>query len=89
MLASDFRRDDCVVGGRRKSYATLRREWRCGDCGGRIVSRWNPQLDYYVACGRCGSFEFIHENELVRQQAEAQEVLSGLPPGLAEVLKGA
>jgi len=89
MLASDFTRDDCLVGSNRRTYATLRREWRCADCGGRIVTKWLPGIEYHATCGRCGSFDFIHENELMRQQAEAQEVLAGLPPELAEVLKGA
>ena len=86
--ASDFQRDDCLVGNKRRTYATLQREWRCEECSGRIVGAWRNDLGWHVVCGRCGSFLFSHENELLRQLAEAREVLAGLPPELAEMLKG-
>lgn len=87
MIAWAFTRDSCIVGNnnRRVSYSTLQREWRCADCGGRIVVRYGED-GYYAACGRCGRFDFVHEAELERQQAEAAEVLDGLPPELAEAL---
>jgi len=91
--ASDFQRDDCLVGDKRRTYAALLREWRCEDCGGRLVRQFGEfisgHVGYYVTCGRCTGQNFIHENELLRQQAEAREVLAGLPPELAEMLKGA
>lgn len=87
MIATDFTHDDCLVGGKRRSYATLQREWRCNECGGRIGVQW-AEDGYYAACGRCKSRDFIHEYELERQQSEAAEVLAGLPADLAERLKG-
>jgi len=86
MQATRFDRYGCNVGDKRLTYDTLKRDWRCAKCGGRIVRHWKPQLDYYAACGRCASWDFIHENELMRQQAEAQEVLAGLPAELAAAL---
>ena len=86
MIASDFRHDDCLVGKRRRTYATLQREYRCADCGGRIVVRFDDVAGWHPECGRCGRFDFVHEAELERQQAEAAEVLAGLPDGLVATL---
>jgi len=92
MLASDFTRDDCLVGKRRISYATLSREWRCGDCGGRLTSYYagdpfNYDANAWAArCILCHGVDFIHERALARQRAEAIEVLAGLPPELAATL---
>jgi hypothetical protein len=36
----------------------------------------------------CGSLDFIHEMALARQEAEADEVLCGLPPELAQQIDG-
>jgi len=85
MLATDFARDDCLVGTKRRTYATLKREWCCGDCGGRIIGKWISGA-WGVACGRCGGLDFIHEAQMDRQRAEAREVLAGLPAELAEAL---
>ena len=88
MIATDFTRHDCLVGRKRRTYDTLRRDWRCADCGGRIGVKWSED-GYYAACGRCNSRNFVHEAELDRQEAEAAEVLAGLPAELAEaILKG-
>lgn len=86
MIAGDFTRSDCLVGRKRRTYATLQREYRCADCGGRIVVRYDDVLGWHPECGRCGRFDFVHEAELERQQAEAAEVLDGLPAGLVATL---
>ena len=93
MKATDFTRDDCVLGNNRVSYATLKREYRCSACGGRIIVVWVPLDDlagegWYVRCGRCNEYDFIHENEFRREQTDAREVLDDLPPDLAAALKG-
>jgi len=85
VIATDFTRDDCLVGTKRRTYATLKREWCCADCGGRIIGKWHDG-DWRVACGRCGGLDFIHEAQMDRQRVEAREVLAGLPAELAEAL---
>ena len=86
MMATNFTHDDCLVGRKRRSYAALQREYCCAECGGRIVVRFDDVAGWHPECGRCGRFDFIHECELERQQAEAQEVLDGLPAGLVATL---
>jgi len=87
-IACDFTRDDCELGKRRVTYAELEREYRCGDCGGRLVMRWSLDYDecWHVECLRCKSHDFIHENEQARQEWEAREVLDGLPGELVEAM---
>jgi len=92
MRASDFSRDDCLVGKRRRSYDKLEREYVCADCGGRLGSYYAGGEDYdgecwAIHCGRCHSTRFIHERKQARQRADAAEVLDGLPPELAAQLK--
>jgi len=74
------------VGRRRIAYAELTREWRCNECGGRLVEKWH-EGGWRVQCGRCGAIDFIHEAQYKRQQYEAREVLDGLPPEIAATLK--
>lgn len=81
MEATDFTRDDCQVGNRRRTYNTLKREWVCNGCGGRLVRKAGR-----VECGRCGSRDFIHEVELERQVCEAREVMAGLPENLRNMI---
>ena len=85
MKAIDFTRNDCRLGQRRISYARLEREYRCQDCGGRIVV-FHGEAGAYAACGICGGQGFIHEQECQRQKLEALEVLEGLPPEFATAL---
>jgi DNA-directed RNA polymerase subunit RPC12/RpoP len=91
-IATDFTRDDCIIGKRRLTYATLQRDYRCAECGGRLTMKWSEPCESYpqgwhVECGQCGSHDFIHERQLQRQKADAIEVLDGLPPELARALK--
>jgi DNA-directed RNA polymerase subunit RPC12/RpoP len=92
MIAGDFTHDDCQLGTKRVSYARLQREYRCNDCGGRLVQRWTERCESYpagwhVECGACGSHDFIHEREIRRQRAEADEVLDGLPADLRGMIE--
>ena len=84
MKATDFTRDDCLVGNKRRSYATLEREWRCDGCGGRLGMNWGDEYPdhWYIACRACGGTDFIHEAALRDQEIGATEVLEGLPPEL-------
>lgn len=90
-IARDFTRDDCELGKRRVTYAKLEREYRCGDCGGRLGMYWTDACESYpdfwhIECRRCGGHDFIHEKELQRQEWEAHEVLEGLPGELVEAM---
>jgi len=92
MKATDFRRDDCLVGNRRISYRTLGREWRCKHCGSRLVQNWDrDRQDWGIHCANSENcwrpHNFIHEAEWERRKADAIEVLDGLPPELAAQLK--
>jgi len=83
MIAEDFTRHGCRLGGQELSYAALQREYRCNECGGRPVVRWDEGLGYHAACGRCGAFNFIHQGRLERERAERVEVVHSLPPHIA------
>lgn len=86
MRATDFTRNSCKLGARRIRYQALEREYRCDHCDGRLVQKYTSELGWHVHCGRCGGFDFIHERKLLRQEAEAIEVLDGLPKELREAL---
>ena len=92
MIAIDFTRDDCQLGRKRKTYATLQREYRCNECGGGIAMKWEDSCESYpegwhVVCGHCGSHDFIHEAQYRQERREAREVLAGLPEKVARLLK--
>lgn len=86
MLATDIDRDGCTLGRKRITYATLSRDYRCNECGGRPTSKWNDDEGWHPECAKCGGRDFIHEYEYERQAAEAVEVLDGLPDELAAAL---
>lgn len=89
MIATDFTRDDCQLGKKRVTYAKLQREYRCQLCDGRLGLKWNEDYpeNWHVECLACKGKDFIHEREAQRQQAEATEVLDGLPPEIAKLLQ--
>ena len=84
--ATDFTRDDCLVGQKRRTYRALLREWCCEDCGGRLTTRWSPEHDWSICCGRCHGANFIHQAQYQRERHEALEVVAGLPAELAALL---
>ena len=86
MIATDFTHDDCQLGHKRVTYYALKREFRCNDCGGRIVTRWSEE-GWFACCGRCEGQDFVHEAELARQKADAIEVLDGLPEELRQLVE--
>jgi len=85
MQATDFTRDDCIVGTRRIAYKQLTRRYLCNNCGGRIVTRYNE--GYYAACGACGGQDFVSERTFHEQVADAWEVERGLPTQLQALLR--
>ena len=90
MLATDFTRDDCLVGKKRRAYKTLTLEWRCV-CGGTLTEQWSDDTGQYpehwlIQCAVCGGRDFIHEHEYARQECEAAEVLEGLPAELVTAM---
>ncbi len=89
MLTTDFTRDDCQLGKKRISYAKLEREYRCEDCGGRLGMKWSDDYpeNWHIECLSCAGKDFIHERKLQDQQADAAEVLDGLPPEIAKLLR--
>lgn len=89
--ARDFTRDDCQHGKVRRTYAALKREYVCNECGGRLDTQWSDDTDqyperWYIRCSVCGGCDFIHEQKYARQEYEAAEVLEGLPAELAAAL---
>lgn len=91
MKASDFTRDDCLVGRKRRTYETLRREYVCNVAGGRLDTQWSDDTaeypeHWFIRCSACGGRDFIHEREYQRQECEAAEVLEGLPAEFAAIL---
>ena len=87
MNATDFGRNDCIIDGKLKSYATIRRDYCCAACGGIPVVFWTGE-GYMIACGRCHATDFMTHNQYARRRADAIEVLAGLPAELAETLSG-
>jgi len=92
--ATDFTHDDYQLGDRRVTYATLKREYVCEECGGRLGVYYSLSLDlnydpdaWAIRCGRCHSQRFIHERRWQAQKTEAAEVLAGLPPELRELVE--
>ena len=81
--AHDFTRDDCLVGKRRRTYTTLKREYVCNVDGGRLDTQWSDDTDQYperwfIHCVVCGGQDFIHEHEYVRQEDAAANVIPAL-----------
>ena len=86
--ASDFTRNNCILGKKRISYAKAQRDYRCAECAGRLAMLWSeactsyPQ-NWHVECQACGSHDFVHEYQIQRQECEALEIIDGLPPEVA------
>jgi len=87
MKATDFARTDCLVGKKRHTYRELAGSWRCNECGGKLVERWDERFPegWGVMCAKCGGTDFISDYEIERQEWEAEEVLEGLPAELAQL----
>lgn len=85
--ATDFTRDDCRLGRHRVTYQALLGNYRCNECAGRLVQKWSEERGWHVTCGRCGSMDFVHEYSVQRQEHEALEVVDGLPPELAALVR--
>ena len=84
MKATDFTRDDCIVGRRRVQYKTLSRFYLCNECGCGIVIRYAD--GYYAICGNCGGQDFVSDTTFTQQTIDAWEVRQGLPAHLRALL---
>jgi len=91
MIATDFQRDDCLLGKKRVSYAKLRREYRCAECGHRLVMRYrySTETGWIIDCGRCCGGDFIHEYEYERQRQKHRDALANLPAEIVEAYHNA
>lgn len=83
----------CIIGGRQVSWAKLGRSYVCNGCGGRIAHRFQfnqetGETEDSAACGDCGGGDFVTETTYYQQITDAKEVMDGLPPHLAALLKG-
>ena len=91
MIATDTARDNCQLGNKRVTYTTLQRNYRCAECGGRLVIKMCTDETYALSrwpeCGRCGGRDFIHERKEEQQRSDAIEVLAGLPRELAALIE--
>ena len=84
-IATNPTRDACQLGNRTITYPKLQREYRCDTCGGTITLK--PLPDWHPECARCGGMDFVHQNQLWREKADAVEVLDGLPQEIAALLR--
>ena len=89
MQASDFTRYDCQVGKKRRSYETLRRDYRCNECGGGLRVQWSDDEDAYpdhwfIECAHCGGTDFIHQAQAERNKQLAREMFKNLPEAIVQ-----
>lgn len=86
MKATDFTRNDCQFGKRRLSHEKATREYRCEDCGERLVQLWDESYpeNYHVACVACRSHHWIHETKARKQRGKAARALGALPQDVVQ-----
>ena len=89
MLATDFTRDDCLVGKKRRSYETLQRDWCCNECGGGLRLQWSDDEEKYpghwfVECAHCGSTDFIHKAQAEHNKQLVREMFDHLPKEIVQ-----
>ena len=86
-------RDGVVIRGEYRLHSTLRRDWVCGTCGSRLVTRWFTDAPHWhtVCANDVGhpADDFVHgktwayrEYKRMVEAAQAQEVFAHLPPEL-------
>lgn len=82
MRATDFDGLTCRLGKqpRRVTYHTLLRDYRCAVCGSRLAERFVAGA-WIVDCPRHGA-NFVHVRQVEREEAEALEMLDGMPTEL-------
>jgi hypothetical protein len=90
-------RDYISIRGLGVRHTTACRDYVCGECGGRLVTRCLAG-QWVTMCAENGSHdpdEFIHktswawrEHERMKEAAQAQDVFDHLPAELQAVLKG-
>ncbi len=75
-----------TFGDRRVDERDLLHDWQCAICGGSLSRAWNGNT-WTIVCKR-GHEDFTPRDRNERAAFEGQEVLTGLPPELAQTLKG-
>ena len=79
------------VGNRWVFHATLCRDWICGTCGSRLVTRWYSDKPYWrTVCATSPAHpteKFITQATWAMQKAEAVEVFDNLPADVQTMLK--
>ena len=79
MKATDWTRDDCQLGHKRVTFRALLREYRCGECGGRLKETWTEEDGWRIVCRGCGGTDFVHEAQWRRQRTAAAQEPPELP----------
>ena len=94
-------RDFIVVRGKRIRHTTAARDWVCGVCGGRLVTRWfHEEPHWRTVCWamptKHSSDEFIlkstwayREHRRMAEAAQAKDVFDHLPAEVrAQITEG-
>jgi len=76
------------------THYTLRHDWVCSECEGRLehLSQWDPDTEIvtdWLECGRCGGREIKRITTIRNEQVQAVEVLAGLPMELQQAAEKA
>lgn len=89
-----------TIRGQHILHATLQRDWRCGTCGGKLTTRFFPDVpNWRTVCMNDASHddqEFVHdgtwayiEARRMAEAAKAQDVFVHLPEDVQTAIEGA
>jgi len=92
-------RDHVIIRGRAVLHSTACRDWVCGECGSRLVTRYlgaTPEWKWATICSQDKEHSpdnFIHkqsqawrEHEKLKEAATAQDIFRHLPQELQEAI---
>lgn len=89
--------DFITIRGERVRHMTAQRDWRCGICGSKLVTRWAPE-GWRTVCAASPEHddqEFVHqstweyiEHRRLTEAAQAEDVFHHLPPELQAAITG-
>lgn len=78
-----------LVRGKRIIHSTLRRDWRCGECGHRLVTLYDPDVGMATVCGKNRAHDPDHfvtgkawdyaQAQRQLENARASDILAHLP----------
>ena len=82
--------DGQLVGKRSILHTTLCRDYLCGECGSRLVTRWHDTDPHWrTVCFKNQSHQaIVHAGAYERQQAEKKLVFDALPDGFKAIMRG-